>query len=239
MNPLIEQVLTGNIDMEQFLKKLQDDPELQEYIRRLVPEEAKEDPSHVFWKSVSYPSVKRDHFDYYRFIFRMANSDLWASHPDGRIGKYLNIFSLLKKAYLYYYPDIVCTRRYEDVFDVYLDAVGDCFEGPEVCALVEQIILDTMQLSAKSKRVKQARTVLRDVFHIESSKRPRWIQGPEWPMGSRVCRPKEGRGNRGLHISGRGHRGYTNHKAILLITRRTRKPKRQSLRGSQDKGECK
>lgn len=185
MNPLVEQVLTGNIDMEQFLKKLQDDPELQEYIRRLVPEEAKEDPSHVFWKSVSYPSVKRDHFDYYRFIFRMANSDLWASHPDGRIGKYLNIFSLLKKAYLYYYPDIVCTRRYEDVFDVYLDAVGDCFEGPEVCALVEQIILDAMQLSAKTKRVKQARTVLRDVFHIEGSKRPRWIQGPEWPIGSR------------------------------------------------------
>ena len=185
MNPLVEQVLTGNIDMEQFLKKLQDDPELQEYIRRLVPEEAKEDPSHVFWKSVSYPSVKRDHFDYYRFIFRMANSDIWASHPDGRIGKYLNIFSLLKKAYLYYYPDIVCTRRYEDVFDVYLDAVGDCFEGPEVCALVEQIILDAMQLSAKTKRVKQARTVLRDVFHIEGSKRPRWIQGPEWPIGSR------------------------------------------------------
>lgn len=185
MNPLVEQVLTGNIDMEQFLKKLQDDPELQEYIRRLVPEEAKEDPSHVFWKSVSYPSVKRDHFDYYRFIFRMANSDLWASHPDGRIGKYLNIFSLLKKAYLYYYPDIVCTRRYEDVFDVYLDAVGDYFEGPEVCALVEQIILDAMQLSAKTKRVKQARTVLRDVFHIEGSKRPRWIQGPEWPIGSR------------------------------------------------------
>lgn len=185
MNPLIEQVLTGNIDMEQFLKKLQDDPELQEYIRRLVPEEAKEDPSHVFWKSVSYPSVKRDHFDYYRFIFRMANSDLWASHPDIRIWKYLNIFSLLKKAYLYYYPDIVCTRRYEDVFDVYLDAVGDCFEGPEVCALVEQIILDAMQLSAKTKRVKQARTVLRDVFHIEGSKRPRWIQGPEWPIGSR------------------------------------------------------
>lgn len=185
MNPLIEQVLTGNIDMEQFLKKLQDDPELQEYIRRLVPEEAKEDPSHVFWKSVSYPSVKRDHFDYSRFIFRMANSDLWASHPDIRIGKYLNIFSLLKKAYLYYYPDIVCTRRYEDVFDVYLDAVGDCFEGPEVCALVEQIILDAMQLSAKTKRVKQARTVLRDVFHIEGSKRPRWIQGPEWPIGGR------------------------------------------------------
>lgn len=115
----------------------------------------------------------------------MANSDLWASHPDIRIGKYLNIFSLLKKAYLYYYPDIVCTRRYEDVFDVYLDAVGDCFEGPEVCALVEQIILDAMQLSAKTKRVKQARTVLRDVFHIEGSKRPRWIQGPEWPIGSR------------------------------------------------------
>ena len=185
MNPLIEQVLTGNIDMEQFLKKLQDDPELQEYIRRLVPEEAKEDPSHVFWKSVSYQSVKRDHFDYYRFIFRMANSDLWASHPDGRIGKHFNIFSLLKKAYLYYHPDIVCTRRYEDVFDAYLDAVGDCFEGSEVCALVEQIILDTMQLSAKSKRVKQARTAIHDVFHIESSKRPRWIQGPEWPMGSR------------------------------------------------------
>ena len=189
MNRLIEQVLTGNIDMEQFLKRLQDDPELQEYIRRLVPEAAKEDPSHVFWKSVSYQSVKRDHFDYYRFIFRMANSDLWASHPDGRIGKYLNIFSLLKKAYLYYHPDIVCTRRYEDVFDVYLDAVGDCFEGPEVCALVEQIILDTMQLSAKTKRVKQARTVIHDVFHIESSKRPRWIQGPEWPMGS--CSPMQ------------------------------------------------
>lgn len=234
MNPLIEQVLTGNIDMEQFLKKLQDDPELQEYIRRLVPEEAKEDPSHVFWKSVSYPSVKRDHFDYYRFIFRMANSDLWASHPDIRIGKYLNIFSLLKKAYLYYYPDIVCTRRYEDVFDVYLDAVGDCFEGPEVCALVEQIILDTMQLSAKSKRVKQAHRPAR-CFPYRRQQASALDSGAGMadrkPQPYAVYRPKEGRGNRGLHISGRGHRGYTNHKAILLITRRTRKPKRQSLRG--------
>lgn len=177
MSRMVEQLLLGEISMDIFLEELQNDQKLQEYIRSFVPNEAKGNPSHSFWKTIPYQSLQQNDFDYCKFLF-------WAIHSKGKIGKYLNVFSRLRRAYQYYYPEVECTTRYEDMFHVYLDAVHDCFDGPEVHNLVEQIITNSMQLCSNTRRIKHARMTIYMSFHVEKSKRPRWVQGPEWPMGS-------------------------------------------------------
>ena len=177
MNQMIKQVLSGRVSMDIFLKELENDQELQGYIRNFVPKEAKGDCTHHFWKIVPYQSLQRNDFDYYKYLF-------WAQHSKVKYAKHLNIFSRLQTVYQYYYPEVQCTNRYEKVFDIYLDAIKDCFDGPEVQELVERIIADSMQLSSKAKRTKQAQMNINSYFHVEKNKRPRWVQGPEWPMGN-------------------------------------------------------
>jgi hypothetical protein len=163
--------------MDVFLEELQKNEGLQEYIRCFVPNTAKADPSHAFWKIVPYSSLQRNDFDYCKFLF-------WASQSNEKYGHYLNVFSRLSRAYRYYHPEVQCTSRYEDMFDVYLDAISDCFDGPEVIKLVEQIVEKSLQFSSKAKRAKYAKAEVAAAFHAENRKRPRWIQGPEWPMGT-------------------------------------------------------
>lgn len=177
MNQMIEQVLAGCVSMDVFLEELRNDQELQKYVRNFIPNEAKEDATHDFWKIVPYQSLQRNDFDYYKFLF-------WALHSKVKYAKHLNIFSRLQTVYQYYYPEVQCTDKYEKAFDIYLDAIKDCFDGPEVQEVVEKIIDDSMQLSSKAKRTTQARMSINTYFHVEKNKRPRWVQGPEWPMGS-------------------------------------------------------
>lgn len=176
MNQIIEQVLSGYIGMDVFLEELQTNYELQKYICNFIPEDAKDNPAHNFWQVVPYQSLQQNNFDYYKFLF-------WALHSHVKFAIHLNVFSRLRKAYRYYHPEVECTSRYDDEFDIYLDAVKDCFDGPEVQTLVEQIITDSMQLPSKAKRIKQAKATVSANFHVENNRRPRWVQGPEWPMG--------------------------------------------------------
>lgn len=173
---LIEKVLSGDLDVLQFLEMLNDSPELQSSVRDLLPQEAKNNPSHSFWKIVPYESLRQNHFDYYNFLF-------WAVNFDRKFGATLTIFNRLKKAYILNHSDVQCTKKYSEMFELYLDVVKDCFDGYEVHHVVERIIIDTMSITPKSKRVKVARMAVYTSFHVENNKRPRWIQGPEWPMG--------------------------------------------------------
>lgn len=162
--------------MDAFLVELQTNHELQKHICNFIPDDAKGNPAHNFWQVVPYQSLQQNDFDYFKFLF-------WALHSHVKFAIYLNVFSRLCKAYRYYHPEVECTNRYEDEFDIYLDAVKDCFDGPEVQTLVEQIVTDSMQLPSKAKRIKQAKSMVFENFHVENNRRPRWIQGPEWPMG--------------------------------------------------------
>lgn len=177
MHMVIEQVLTGHIDLDVFLENLQDDNNLQNYLRSLVPNEAKSNPSHNFWQVVPYETLKRNNFDYYQFLF-------WAQHSNNRFGRNLNIFSRLRALCLYHFPNIKCTSRYESEFDIYLDVIKDCFDGLEVREIVEQIVNCSLQYCSKAQRKKSAQLAITEQFHVVKNKRPRWIQGPEWPLGS-------------------------------------------------------
>ena len=69
---------------------------------------------------------------------------------------------------------------YRKLADVYLDAVGECYGGPEVEDMINDIIMGLPEELSKTKKVKLAREKMRELF--PGKKRPFWIEGPEWPV---------------------------------------------------------
>ena len=174
----IEQMLTGKMEMSEFLAQLKSDTALQNEIRNLVPEEAAHNGSHPLWQRYSYEAFRNCGYDFLQVVRRHL-----VHRFDGTIGANLNVWSTIHKVYSYYHPELPYTNKYLETFDLYLDVIRDCFEGPEVQPLVEKIVLDAMEIKLKGKRRESAKKEVERLFHVTDGKRPRWIQGAEWPMG--------------------------------------------------------
>lgn len=172
----IEQMLTGQIHISDFVKHLNTDEHIREIIRGLVPEEAIHDDSHAFWGNISRDILRKFDFNYLSLL-------LGSCRFDGTLGDNLNIFSIVGQAYHYYAPQLDYTTYYKDAFCLYLEAVGEYYEGPEVTPILNQIVTDVLSIKSKSQRIKKIRIKLKEEFHIDGTKRPYWIQGGEWPMG--------------------------------------------------------
>ena len=173
----IEKMLSGQIEMSEFVRQLESNLDVQASIKKLIPYEAIENPSHEFWALISYGSLQANEFDFMKFL-------QWICRFDNTIRDNLNIFGTIQAAYLYHYPDTRCTTRYYDAHGLYLDVIKDCFDGPEVRPIIEDIIQTALKQSTKKKRVEQAKREVLHSFHISDNKKPRWIQGPEWPCGT-------------------------------------------------------
>ncbi len=168
--------LNGQLEAKCFLTELKTNFICQKEIEELMPATAIENPQHEIWKVVSYKSFEVDHFS-------LINHMLRVYRLDGSVGDNLNIFSILKDFYSYSFPGFNFTSKYSQAFDFYLDVLQDCFDGPEVEKTVAQISESYQGRTPKYKAIREAKEEVRRVFHIEQKKRPRWIQGPEWPMG--------------------------------------------------------
>ena len=151
---LIEQMLTGQMKMSDFIILLKSDESLQEIIRGFVPQEAIGNRSHAFWKEMSYDALLERNFNFLRLVTDLARFD-------GTIRDNLNIFYNIRCAYLYYKPDLCCTNKYFDAHDRYLAAVGEYYEGPEVTQTLNKIVEDALFITPKSKSIKEIRAKLK------------------------------------------------------------------------------
>ena len=173
---IIEKMLTGQLEMSEFIVLLKDNREIQNAIKTLVPKDAVDNKENSLWKKLSFDTLKRYNFNLLALLSQMCRFD--NSIPDN-----LNIFATIRRVYCFSCPDLVCTKKYEEMFGLYLDAIRDCFDGPEVRSLVYEIIEKAFLMDTKKKRLEQAKEDIKKYFHIVDARRPRWINGPEWPMG--------------------------------------------------------
>ena len=72
---LIEQMLTGQMKMSDFIILLKSDKSLQEIIRGFVPQEAIGNRSHAFWKGMSYDALLERNFNFLRLVTDLARFD--------------------------------------------------------------------------------------------------------------------------------------------------------------------
>lgn len=174
--PVVEMMLTGEMDMKEFQYLLDTDEKLHEEILAIFSDEMKKDSSHPIWKRYDYQNAKENSFDLTKVIRNYPKSNL-------TIGNELNIFGAIKACYSFVHPDIKCTTKYRDTYGLYLDIAGEYFEGSEVAHFIEKIISDCIHISPKTTRIKEAKKQIAEMFHVTDRKRPYWIQGAEWPAG--------------------------------------------------------
>ena len=172
----VEEMLTGKMRMIDFLQLLKNNEELRQYIRTLIPDYAKNVKEHPFWNGEFYTLIKHSNYDLLKYIEGVCKLN-------GSASDNYKIWSIFYSVYKYEHPNLDYTNKYSEEFDFYLLAIGESYEGEEVEHIIEKIINDTANISPKTKRIKAATEGLKEAFHIEGQKRPRWIQGAEWPCG--------------------------------------------------------
>ena len=174
--------VTGKVNPKVFIDTLEQHPEIFDWLQSIVPEGLTCYESRMVLDrfGVEEPISIEIPYDI-RIVIKQHLED---SHRD-RWGLYLNIHDaiskLLKKAFPH--ENINVSDEIEKRFDFGLNAIPEYLGGVEVSDIVDDIIDSIPQNLSKSARIKLCKEKLREQFHIESNKYPRWIQEAEWPMG--------------------------------------------------------
>ena len=179
MNP-IEAMLKGKLDLTDFMQQYRIDDELYAQVQALIPPEAVNDESHEFWNN---HSVLRDGLSCYHYDVR----DMLFSHCGyGETEQdRLEIFYTIRDLYFSSHPAFRCTTKYEDDIFFREDIAGETYGGRDVEHLIDEIAKNTVDIRPKGERKKEAKRQLEALFRTAEGRKPRWLQGPAWPMGKR------------------------------------------------------
>lgn len=179
---IIEKMLSGEMPMCEFIQLYKADEELRSLIRKLIPDDAKNNPNHPFWKNQDEYNV----YDRYDCDLCKMIDYPYAFYLTNKIGDNYSLHSLISRLYKKTHPNFPFTTKYKKMHDLYLATVNEAYEGDdEIQILLEKIILSSSQASTKKSEQKRiAKEAIMKAFHVEDAKKyPRWIQGGEWPMG--------------------------------------------------------
>ena len=176
MEDIIKQMLLNQISMKDFLDIVFTNPDLISSINSLVPKEAVNNCAHPLWTKFSYAAMEKASFKLWDEIKNIAKFN-------NTLGDNLNIFGNIKYFYCYAHPGFQPTSKYEDEFNLLLDVAGESYGGPEVDGMINDIISEYACITPKTRRIREAKEKIALTFHVFEKKRPRWINGAEWPMG--------------------------------------------------------
>lgn len=208
-NPLLIEIrnfVCGNVDITEFIAQYNHNDELANFLDSVIEHIATHNipikRRTVFMKNVNQnrPFEMRSYVE--RFIKEHAQnfrdlSDTWKSNPP-KVGSYIKAQSHLTAlgafeihgvvADIYYQidPTLVRTEKYHEEYEFSLDVLPGYLAGGVLAEnFVSQYILSkypsTMKKGERKRLVKEE---IKQAFQRECKGFPRWIQMPEWPIGS-------------------------------------------------------
>ena len=162
--------LEGRVTYQTFIDRLYSDESIFNWLQSFVTDEMLKDRS--FWCSTS---LKWNNSSFKACVSERLNQGVISMS---------DIYTFIYHFLAYTLPDreINKIKYYDDLSDIYLSAVGECYGGPEVEYLINDIIMSLPEELSKTKRVKLAKEKMRELF--PGKKRPFWIEGPEWPVNN-------------------------------------------------------
>ena len=175
----VEDALCGSMEMQAFMVLMRRSTALQDALQQFIPPSAICNPSHDFWNRLK------------RFGMRKDVTAMQILEEDYRLGfgnsfaEDLNTHSDLGFIYCYWFPQTPLTTIYLERERLFLSAVGEYFGGSEVTPVLCAIITEALQEKTKTAQKKKARELIVQTFHVEGRNRPYWIQGADWPMGTK------------------------------------------------------
>ena len=175
---VIEKMLRGEISITEFGRLLIEDESIRDSLNSLIPQDAKWNYSHPLWKFHGYQPLLRCDFD-------LSKSILERFKFDDTNGDNLNVHSAIKRIHRFNFPEFEYTNIYSEIFDIELSVMGEYYGGPEVKNVIKDIVDKCLAIKTRTARIKEGKRLIREAFHTEDRNIPRWVQGAEWPMGSK------------------------------------------------------
>ena len=173
---ILKDFMEGKISVPEFDKEIKNNKALLAEVNGLIPDEAKCNPNHELWKRYSYYDFKAENFNLYNHIMRITK-------VSDRIDDGLDYFSTIEFFYRYCFPQAKIDDYYDKAFMTFLEISGDSFDGVDVYDVIENIVKAVLPYKTKKERIAKGKQMIKEAFHVEDNKRPRWIQSCEWPMG--------------------------------------------------------
>lgn len=175
--------IEGKVSYDDFLDEWNRNPEIGLWLDQLIDLRAEPKPE---WKALPHPGTRIAIHKYFNGSFlayfnNNQNPVTQYKHP--KCLEVNSVFTAIVAIVVVAYPNIVPTTIYNDEYDFYCDTIGDTLGGPEVDSLIEELLARFPRSMGKTKRKKEAKAAIRELFHLEGNRRPRWAQEPEWPMG--------------------------------------------------------
>lgn len=126
----------------------------------------------------------------------------------GKIWTCVNIQSWLYRLMTEIYPDEVIEKD-ESLYEkasFLIDVCPEYVEGHEIdeAGIIEKIVEQVPETLPKGKRKKMIKELIKQEFHLEGTKYPRWVQGGEWPVS------KSGKPMRFVEQKRKKGKGYEN-----------------------------
>lgn len=172
---LIEDVLRKKVSIFDFMIEYRNNDSINSYIQQVVTSEALSDMNNKIWRTINYSCLACYNFNIREMLFTL--------YGYGETEDYeYEIYTILKGIYHILVPNFSCRNAYSHR-DLYLDLEQDCFGGPEVRDLVKKVANEVSVSFSSKDRKKIGRKMIKKLFHCDKRK-PKWIQGPEWPMGA-------------------------------------------------------
>ncbi len=175
----VEDALCGNMEMPAFMALMRRSTALQDALQQFIPPSAICNLSHDFWNRLKRFGVRKDvtAMQILEEDYRLGFGNSFAED--------LNTHSDLGFIYCYWFPQTPLTTIYLERERLFLSAVGEYFGGSEVTPVLCSIITEALQEKTKTAQKKKARELVVRAFHVEGRNHPYWIQGADWPMGTK------------------------------------------------------
>ncbi len=171
----------GRVSVPDFIEYSKKHPDVFDFLTNIADPKFKTTIVHKKIGDNGYPQYIPEELPFDAKLYM----DTELNSTGGTLGKYLNIHALFSKVLVTAFPDdnITIDTTLDDKFIFMLNACPEYIEGEEVDSVIEKVLESIPQNLSRTKRIKQFKEQIKQVFHIEGNKYPRWIQGGEWPIG--------------------------------------------------------
>ena len=177
--------ISGKIREETFREAWKSNEKIGEWLENLVDLKSELNPE---WTNIPYNEYRmaiHKHYQGSLSRFLSASEDFKLQHPNRP--KWLDIgwyFEPIAAIVVVAFPEMKPTDYYANEKDFYLSCMGNYIGGLEVESAANNLLANYPAEMGKRKRKAEAKKAIKEYFHIEGTKYPRWVQEPEWPMGT-------------------------------------------------------
>lgn len=173
--------IEGRVRSQDFLNALWNDPVIFEWLQSIIPVHMSE-----YYKTIAFPDGSG--------IQHIAICDVktkiegyWKGFGM-KLGKELNIHDTITRLFQQAFPNekLTVDETLEKQYDFILDSCPEYIGGPDVekTEILEKLMSQLPIEMGRTERVRVFKAQLKQEFHIEGQKYPRWLQEAEWPFSN-------------------------------------------------------